>query len=112
MSDFTPPPPPAYGAAPVPGAVPPNHPKAVLSLVLGIIGLLCCGPVGIAAFIIGRKTEKEIIASNGSLGGAGLAKAGWILGAIAIVLLILGIVFYAILFAVGGFESTVETSTY
>ncbi len=96
-----PPPPPGYGpGAPLPpGAVPPNHPQAVLILVLGIVGLLCCSLAGIAAWILGNKAQREIEASNGQLGGAGMVKAGKILGIIAVVLMIVGIVAYAILFA-------------
>jgi hypothetical protein len=113
MSDQTPPPPPSYGA-PVahPGAVPPNHPKAVLSLVLGILSYVCCGIfTAVPAYIIGKKTEREIIASNGTLGGAGLAKAGWILGLVAMILFALGVVLWIILFATGAISTTVDTST-
>lgn len=112
MSDLTPPPP-SYGA-PQYGAVPPNHKNAVLALVLGIVSFACsCGIfTGIPAYIIGKKAEREILASNGALGGAGLAKAGWIMGLIAIILGIIGLVVFVILLAVGGFSSSIDTSTY
>ena len=111
MSDFTPPPPPSYGAGPVPGAVPPNHPKAMTSLILGIVGLVCCGPLGIVAFFMGRKTEAEIVASNGALGGQQLAKVGWILGAIAGVLFVLGILLWIVLIATGAMTGDIEATT-
>lgn len=112
MSDFTPPPPPSYGsAAPTPGGVPPNHPKAMTSLILGILGLVCCGPLGIVAFFMGRKTEAEIIASNGQLGGQQLAKVGWILGAIAGVLFVLGVLLWIVLLATGAMTADIDTST-
>ncbi len=85
MSYQAPPPPPPgtppYGA---PGQPAPTNQKAVWSLVLGILGLVCCGFItGIPALILGRSAQAEITATG--QGGAGMAKAGVILGIIAIV---------------------------
>lgn len=78
-----PPPPPQYGA-PVPGAVPGNNKKALWSLVLGIVGLVCCGLVaGIPAIILANMAKKEI--STTGEGGGGMATAGLVLGIIACV---------------------------
>jgi Domain of unknown function (DUF4190) len=106
VSYSEPPPPPQYGAPP-PGAVPAgNNTKALWSLITGIVGLLCCGIVGIVAIILGRSAQAEI-AQTGQ-GGAGMAKAGFILGIIAVAFMILQI----ILFATGAvdFDGTFETS--
>ena len=78
-------------------------------MILGIVGLVCCTPVGIAAYIMGNNALKEIQASNGQLGGEGMAKAGKICGIIAIVLLVISIVMTIILMATGAF--TMETYT-
>ena len=95
-----PPPPPGGGygqqpyGAPAPGG---NNKKATWALVTGIVGLLCCGPLGIVAIILGRGAEQEIRVTGE--GGAGMAKAGLILGIVALALMVLQI----ILFATGAF---------
>ncbi len=104
--DAPPPPPPGYGQSPY-GAVPQGtNSKAIWALVLGLLGILCCGPAGIVAVILGRSAQSEI-AQTGQ-GGAGMAKAGVILGVIAIVLMIIG----ALLLATGvvDFDDSFGTS--
>ena len=60
--------------------------KAIWSLVLGILGLLCCGFfAGIPAIVLGKMAQKEIDASGGAQTGRGLATAGFILGILAVV---------------------------
>ncbi|WP_323792799.1 DUF4190 domain-containing protein [Nocardioides sp.] len=67
--------------------------KATTSLVLGILSLLCFGLLsGIPAMIIGRSATKEIDASHGSIGGRGLATAGFVTGLIGTVFSTLGII--------------------
>ena len=87
-----PPPPPQYGA-PMPGAVPGTNKKAIWSLVTGIIGLLCCGLLGIASIILGQQAKKEIAASGES--GGGMATAGVVLGVIALVWMVISIILSA-----------------
>lgn len=102
-----PPPPPGYippppGAPPQPpgggyggySAPPPNHPQAVTALVLGIVGLTICQICGPIAWVIGRRTVREIDASGGQYGGRGLAQAGFITGIIATAILVLVIVVF------------------
>jgi Zn-dependent protease len=61
---------------------------AVWSLVLGIIGLLCLGPLtGVPAIICGHMARGNIRRSNGGLGGAGMALAGLLLGYVATVIM-------------------------
>ncbi|MGZ4581735.1 MAG: DUF4190 domain-containing protein [Nocardioidaceae bacterium] len=81
------PPPPQGGPA-----YAPQHPRATLALVLGILSLVICSVLGPFAWVIGGNAVKEIDASGGQLGGRGLAQAGRICGMIATVLLILGAV--------------------
>ncbi len=96
MSYSAPPPPDpsaGYGGG---YAQPKTNQKAIWSLVLGILGLICCGLfAGIPALILGNMAKKEIAASGGAETGAGMAQAGFILGIIAIVLGILGIIAFA-----------------
>jgi len=53
--------------------------KATPSLVLGIVGILCCGICAILAIIFGKQAKDEI-AANPGMEGAGMAQAGFILG--------------------------------
>lgn len=77
----------------------PNHPSANTALVLGLIALvggfvcalpLVCGPF---AWSTGSRAMKEIDANPELYSGRGSAQAGMILGIIATVLLILGVLF-------------------
>ena len=88
--DAPPPPPPGgYGQSPYGGYQQPrNSSKPVWALVLGILGILCCGLLGIPAIILGRQAAAE-----GQPGG--MAKAGEILGYVAIGLMILGAILFA-----------------
>lgn len=103
------PPPPGYGA-PAYGAPPPNHPKAVTVLVLGILSLVCCGVLGIPAWLIGNSALREIDASGGALGGRGMVQGGRICGIIATVLLVLGVVVFLGLLVLGVATSSSSSS--
>ena len=100
---YTPPPPPMPGDPGQPGgyAQPKTNTKALWSMILGIVGLVCCGLfTGIPALILGNMAKKEIEGSAGAQTGAGMAKAGVILGIIAIVLSVVS----GILLATGVFS--------
>jgi hypothetical protein len=65
----------------------------VIALVTGLVGLLICSPVGIAAIIYGRKAQAAQAAgtaNNGTLGTVGF----W-LGVAALALMVLGILLLA-----------------
>ncbi|MFC5178891.1 DUF4190 domain-containing protein [Nocardioides taihuensis] len=102
--------PPAYGSGPGVGA-PQNHGSATTALVLGLLSFLCCGLLGIPAYIIGRRADREIAASGGRLTGEGLAKAGWILGLISIVLMILSALLVVVLLVTGSFTASFDGNT-
>jgi hypothetical protein len=89
--DAPPPPQSPYGGAPYGAPAAPNSNKGTWALVCGILGLLCCGLLGIPAIILGRQAQAE-----GQRGG--VAKAGEVLGYVAVALMVL----YGILFALGG----------
>ncbi|MFW7415020.1 DUF4190 domain-containing protein [Demequina sp. SO4-18] len=102
MTDVPPPPPPAAGQPPMPGAGG-NESKnnlGTISLVLGIIGILCCGLfTGIPAIIVGKnskKAQEQGLATNGNLG-----QVGFILGIIATVLSVIGLLVWGGLIATG-----------
>lgn len=89
-------PPPPPGGMPAPGGyggVPQQNKKALWSMILGILGLVCCGFfTGIPAIILGNQAKQEIAASGGTQTGEGMAKAGFILGIIAIVFGVISII--------------------
>jgi hypothetical protein len=70
-----------------------NAPNATTAMVLGIIGIFCFGIIlGPIAIVLGTNALKEIERSGGAYGGEGQARAGQILGVIATVLSVLGII--------------------
>lgn len=99
---------PSYPQGPgVPYGPPPDHPRSMLALILGIISIVLCLPVvGPFAWIIGRKAVREIDASGGTVGGRSQAMVGYVLGLIATILLILGVVLIVVLVII-----VVSTST-
>lgn len=78
---------PAYGAP-----APQPHPRGVPVLVLGIIGLVICFPCGIIAVILGNGALREIDQNPSAYTNRGMVNVGRILGIIAIVLWVLGII--------------------
>jgi hypothetical protein len=91
---------PQYGQQPPYGqpyptypVTPPNHGGALASMIVGIVSLvLACGyGVGLlaspVAWYLGSRSLREIDASQGRLGGRGMAQAGKIMGIIGTVLL-------------------------
>jgi len=108
-----PPPPPAapqYGqyGAPAQGVVPGSK-NATVSLVTGIIGLLCCVLLGIVAIVTGKQATAEAAAAG--LPQPGNAKAGIILGWVSIALTVVGILAYALIFLIFGFSATMSNAT-
>jgi len=68
---------------------------AIASMVLGILSLLTCGAMGVgalAAIICGHLAMGKIKASQGGVGGRGMALAGLVMGYLSLVLVILAIV--------------------
>ena len=64
---------------------------------LGILGIVCCGLLAPVAFFIGNASRNRIKASGGTLGGSGMATAGFVLGIIGMVELALGILYVIVL---------------
>jgi len=75
-----------YGAPPAYQPARPNAPTAVASLVLGIIGVCCCGIIfGTIAIVQANTARRLIRLYPGRYACEGLATAGLVLGIIAVV---------------------------
>lgn len=75
--------------------------RGTLILVLGILSLVVCAPLGIAAWIMGANDLKEMTAGTMDASGRSLTQAGKICGIIGTILLIIGVVVWAIIFIFG-----------
>ena len=115
MSDYgTPPPPPpaggGYSAPPPPmggtgaGGTPPSN-----NLVLAILGLLCCWPIGIPAVVFAAQVNGKWASGDhaGAIDASAKAKK---FGMIALILGIVATVIYVILMAMGVVASNTSTS--
>lgn len=84
-----------YGQAPYTGggAATWRHPQGTLILVLGILSLVICGPLGVAAWIMGSQARREISQRPGTCVNAGQVRAGQICGMIACAFLVVVLLF-------------------
>lgn len=85
-----------------------NEKIAIISLVCGILGvllifvrvpflyLMAIVP-SILAIVLGRKAKKKIKNSDGKLKGEGIATAGFVLGIIGIILVVLALILMGVL---------------
>lgn len=69
----------------------PEHPKAVTSLVLGLLGLFVFAPLAPFAWSIASKARKEIRLSPGRYAESGTLTAGYVTGVIGTVVLIIAV---------------------
>jgi hypothetical protein len=77
--------------------------RGTLILVLGIIGLVACPVIGVAAWIMGKGDLKKIDAGEMDREGRQLTQVGMILGIVATVLLVLQfmlLLVYAVVFGI------------
>lgn len=80
---------------PLPPAPPSPYPEAsqaTLILVLGILSLVCCSPLGIAAWVMGNNELRAIDEGRRPPESRGIANAGRICGIIGVALLGLTVV--------------------
>ncbi len=66
--------------------------EAVTALVLGILGVVCCGFVAPVAWYLGQNELRAIRDGRASAAGEGMAMAGKILGMIGTALLGIGLI--------------------
>lgn len=75
---------------------------AIVSLVSGILGLVCCGALaGVVALITGYMAKNNADSNPSVYGGRGMAVAGMIMGAISIVLTIIVVILQIFLGVLG-----------
>jgi hypothetical protein len=75
--------------------------RGTLVLVLGILGLIICGPLAIVAWVLGSTDLKEMDAGTMDPSGRGTTNAGKICGIIGTILLILSVAAIIIFFMFG-----------
>ena len=76
--------------------------RGTMILVLGILGLLVCPFIGIAAWTMGKQDIVEMDGGVMDPEGRQLTQIGKILGIIAVVLLVVQIVVFAAILVLGG----------
>lgn len=76
-----------------PYSEPQRKSQATTALVLGILGLVCCGVLAPIAWYLGNEELKAINAGRLPSTTEGMARAGMILGIIGTVLLAIGLAF-------------------
>jgi Domain of unknown function (DUF4190) len=79
--------------------MPQPHPQGTTILVLGILSLVICGFLGPVAWIMGNNAMAEIDRNPAAYSNRGNVVAGRILGIIATVLLVLGVLLWIVLIA-------------
>jgi len=65
--------------------------QAITALVLGILGVVCCGLLAPIAWYLGSQEQKAIREGRSLAAGEGIAKAATILGMIGSIILVLSI---------------------
>jgi uncharacterized Tic20 family protein len=75
------------------GGAYPESSQATLALILGILSVLVLSILGPFAWWIGGKEKRAIDAGRRDPANRGVAVAGWVLGIIGTILLILGVLF-------------------
>jgi hypothetical protein len=75
--------------------------RGTLILVLGILSLVVCSPLGIAAWVMGSGDLKQMDAGTMDPSGRGNTQAGKICGIIGTILLIVGVIIMALFFMLG-----------
>lgn len=103
-----------YGGYPTPA---PTNGKATAALITGITTLVlswCCGfgVLGLAAVVLGMKGRSEIRRSGGTQSGEGIALAGIVTGAIAVVVgLVTLVVVVVVIAGTGDFMADYDTAS-
>jgi hypothetical protein len=79
----------------VPAQAYPEQSQATTILILGILSLVCCAPLGIAAWIMGNNELRAIDEGRRPPENRGTANAGRICGIIGAAFLVIGIIIFA-----------------
>lgn len=84
--------------------------RGTLVLVLGILSLIACQPLGIAAWVMGNGDLAAMTAGTMDPSGRSITEAGRILGIIATVLLALAVLFLLGMLVLGGFAAVASNA--
>jgi len=79
--------------------------RGTVILVLGILGLLICGPLAIAAWVMGSSDLKEMNAGTMDPAGRGNTQVGKVCGIIGTILMVVGLVIVILAMLLGGFAA-------
>ena len=82
--------------------------RGTLILVLGILGLLVCQLLGIAAWVMGKQDLAEMDAGVMDPEGRQLTNIGKILGIISVVLMVIGLLFFVLTLVLAGGAAAVQ----
>lgn len=87
-----------YGA----GGYPAEYPNGTTILLLGILGLIVCQVLSPIAWVMGHNARKAIASTPGvQYSNQGSVTAGWVMGIIGTVLLILTVVLFVVFILIG-----------
>ena len=75
--------------------------RGTMILVLGLLGILVCAPLAIAAWVMGSGDLKKIKAGQMDPEGESSTRIGYILGIVTTVLMIIGVIIVIGMFALG-----------
>jgi len=75
--------------------------RGTLILILGILGIVFCGPLAVVAWVLGSGDLKQMDAGMMDPAGRGNTQAGRICGIIGTVLLIITVIAVGIFFMIG-----------
>lgn len=75
--------------------------RGALILVLGILGIVICQPIGIAAWVMGNSDLEEMDKGSMDPEGRGLTQAGKICGIISVIFMVLSVLLIGAMFVFG-----------
>lgn len=78
----------------------PEHPSGGAVFALGLISLVIAGITGPFAWAMGSKARKEIAANPTAYRESGLLTAGWVMGIIGTIFLIVNVVIVLVYFVI------------
>ena len=82
--------------------------RATLVLILGIVGLVCCMPAGIVAWVLGHQDLRDMNSGLMDPAGRGMTQAGKILGMISVALAVIAFIVWL---CIAGFALLAGTHT-
>ena len=66
--------------------------RGTLVLILGIVGIVCCMPAGIVAWVLGHQDLRDMNSGLMDPAGRGMTQAGKILGMISVALAVIAFI--------------------